>query len=89
MNLRTSIIFAVFLSGCASIPVTPGLPDIPPELSKPCGELMLLEGGSVTLSKLMTTVAHNYGLYHNCSLQHSSLVEWYQKQVEILKKIDK
>lgn len=77
------IIAAVLASGCQTLPVTQTFPTLPPELNKSCPELKLLEGKITTLSKLMETVAMNYGIYHECAAQQQSLLEWYEKQSKI------
>lgn len=82
----TVILLAILLAGCTTVPVKQEWPELPKELAEPCGTLKLLEGDKVVLSKLLETVATNYGMFHQCSLQHGNLVEWYKKQAEIYKK---
>jgi hypothetical protein len=76
-----------FLVGCSTtVPVKQTWPELPEEFPKECKELKLLEGDKVTLSKLMDTVATNYGIYHECALHYRSAVEWYNKQRAIFNK---
>lgn len=81
------ILVAFVLSGCSTtVPVKQAWPELPEEFPKECRELKLLEGDKVTLSKLMETVAANYGIYHECALHYKSAVEWYNKQRNIFNK---
>jgi hypothetical protein len=84
--MKKILLLIVFLSGCTTVPVKQTLPDLPEEFPKTCDSLKLLEGNTVTLSKLMETVAVNYGKYHECSLYYKNLVEWYSLQKEIFNK---
>lgn len=79
------IIIAIMLTGCSTtvVPIKQQMPELPAEFNGDCGELKLLEGDRVLLSKLMETVAINYGIYHGCALQYRNLVEWYTKQRNI------
>jgi hypothetical protein len=45
--------------------------------------LQTIEGETTTLSKLMETVAKNYGTRHECSAQLEAILEWYNKQKQI------
>lgn len=80
--ITLAIVFLI--AGCTTtVPVKQKFPELPPELIEPCKALILLEGDVVTLSKLMQTVALNYSIYHECTLQQRTLVEWLQKQEKI------
>lgn len=75
------LIFCVMLSACTTaIPISRKFPDLPPELNKPCPPLQLIEGDSTTLSKLMDTVAKNYGSRHECAAQLNSILLWHAEQ---------
>lgn len=84
-----SLSMLLFITGCQTIPALPKLPDLPIELSAPCPELKTLEGTTVLLSKLMDTVAANYTTYHSCASRHVEMVDWYNKQKDIINKIAK
>jgi hypothetical protein len=87
MKKIIALISILVLSGCSTtVPVKQPWPELPSEFPKECRELKLLEGDKVTLSKLMETVAANYGIYHECALHYRSTVEWYNKQRDIFNK---
>jgi hypothetical protein len=81
------ILLALLVTGCSTVvPVKEVFPELPEVLAVPCKSLVLLEGDA-TLSKLMDTVAQNYTIYHECSAQLGSLLEWYTEQKKIFNKI--
>ena len=83
-NLLLSIV--MFLTACGTAPVKQHFPDFPEELSKPCKELVLIEGKTVTLSKLMEIVTKNYELRHDCAAQVDGLIKWHAEQKKIFDK---
>ena len=77
------------LTGCQTVPDTQTMPSIPADFPSKCKELILLEGNKVALSKLMETVATNYGIYHECALHYENLHSWYTKQRDVFNKVSK
>jgi coenzyme F420-reducing hydrogenase alpha subunit len=78
------LVLAIFLSACSTVvPIKQNFPTLPEELTKTCKPLETIEGVTTTLSKLMETVARNYGTRHECALQLESLLEWYNEQKKI------
>ena len=81
------LLTSLFLAGCGSLPVHHKFPNLPDELAKTCVPLVLLEGSTTTLTKLMDTVAKNYSSRHECSAQLEAIQEWYREQKKIADKI--
>ena len=80
----------LLLSGCSTVvPVKQEFPTIPEELIKPCKPLETIPGDTTTLSKLMETVAKNYGSRHECASQVDSIREWHQQQKKIYDSVSK
>jgi hypothetical protein len=78
------LLSVIFLSACTTVvPVVQKFPELPIELSQTCKPLQTIEGETTTLSKLMETVAKNYGTRHECSAQLEAILEWYNKQKQI------
>ena len=74
------ILCAVFLAGCQTIPAKPEWPAAPnvgacPELSDAMP--------SEKLSELLSTVATNYGKYHECKARVEAWQQWYNEQKKI------
>jgi hypothetical protein len=84
------LLIVLLLSACSTVvPVKQTFPELPPEISQPCKNLLLLDGPTVTLSKLTEIVAKNYGLHHECSAQVDSLLKWHQEQKKIFNEANK
>ena len=82
--MNKSLLLLLLLAGCGTIaPVKQQFPDMPPELSAECKQLVTIQGETTTLSKLMDTVAKNYGFYHECAADKAAIKEWYQEQKKI------
>lgn len=79
----------LLLTACTTVPVKQEFPILPKELSVQCKPLLLLEGPTTTLSNLMTVVAKNYALYHECAAQNAGFNEWYTKQQQIFNEANK
>lgn len=82
---KLSILFAVLLSGCMTVPVTAKFP-AKPEASEACPELARLPDQPV-ISDVTTTVVKNYGTYYECSVKVDTWNEWYDKQKKIFESI--
>lgn len=79
----------VLLTACGTVPVKQHFPDFPADLSKPCKDLLLIESKTITLSKLMDTVAKNYELRHECAAQVDGLIRWHAEQKKIFDEANK
>lgn len=86
---KLATLMLVLLTGCTTVPVKQTFPDMPPELTESCKPLSIIEGESTTLSKLMETVAKNYGSRHECAAQVESTKKWYQEQKKIFDEANK
>lgn len=73
-------ILCLLLSGCSSIGKAPIFPDAPKSLTVPCRELVLVRDGETKLSEVLKVVTANYGIYHECSTQVNSWIEWHEQQ---------
>lgn len=83
----TTLLLAVLLTGCVSVPVSPKFPEAPTQLMEPPADLVALQANA-QLSDLLDNVTVNYGTYYQ---QRELLVgwqEWYIKQKQIFNKID-
>ena len=80
------LLAAVCLTGCITIPVTQKFPNMPPELMESCKPLAIIEGETTTLSKLMDTVAKNYGTRHDCAAKWKQLRSGIQNKRRFLTK---
>lgn len=81
-----AILFSICLmaAGCSTVPVKVELIPAPELLTQKCPELLTIDEKTVSLPKLMETVAKNYTRYHECSLRHSAMVEWYERYRTII-----
>ena len=81
------ILLALLVTGCSTVvPVKETFPELPETLAVPCKPLLLIEGDTTTLSKLMDTVAQNYSIYRECAVQLDAVLEWYAEQKKIFSK---
>lgn len=88
--MNKSLLLVLLLAGCSTVvPIKQKFPDMPAELTQPCKPLTLIEGEKTTLSKLMETVAKNYGSRHECAAQVEATKEWYQEQKKIFDEANK
>lgn len=83
------LLMVVCLSGCITISLKQKFPEIPPELLESCKSLAIIEGETTTLSKLMETVAKNYGTRHDCAAQVEATKKWYSEQKKIFDEANK
>lgn len=81
--MKYYLLLTVALAGCSTVPVKQTMPVIPEQFPDACGDLKTLPGDKVTLSKLLETVATNYGKYHECALLYENLYQWYNRQRSI------
>ena len=80
-------LFTVFLFGCSTtVPVVAKFPTMPETLMAKCAPLEKL-GEDVKLSDVAKSVALNYTLYHECSIKHDAIIEWYNTQKKIFEDI--
>ena len=72
------LLVSLLLVGCNSIPPQyPKWPDLPKVGT--CPELDLATS-SEKLSELLSTVAKNYGKYHECTARAQAWEQWYKDQ---------
>jgi hypothetical protein len=83
------LLMAVCLTGCITVPVKQKFPDAPKELMEACKPLAIIEGETTTLSKLMDTVAKNYGTRHDCAAKKDAWSTWYTEQKKIFDEANK
>lgn len=83
------VILAILVSGCKTIPVIPVIPALPVELSNPCAELTTINQSTTTLSNLLKVVTENYGKYHECAASKEAIIEWYNKNRDLINSISK
>lgn len=77
------IVSCVLLSGCLTAPVSRTFPDIPPSLTKPCEDLVLIDNRTTKLSELLDVVTINYSKYYECSLKVEAWINWHKEQKKI------
>ena len=84
-KLFTVLVVLMALTGCSTF-FKPKLfmPPVPVALQQPCPELGLLKVDAKP-SETVSTIAANYGLYHECALKTAEWIEWYATQKSILK----
>lgn len=84
--MKYLLLLSLLLVGCGTVPVKQSMPALPEQFPTSCGELQTLSGDKVVLSKLLETVATNYGKYHECALYYENLYNWYNKQRDVFNK---
>lgn len=78
----------VLLTGCLqTAPVKMSFPQVPEELKVACPDLQQIESGTTKLSKVVTVVAKNYGLYQECQVKVDAWTQWYDAQKKIFEDI--
>lgn len=77
------MISTITLTACVATPVARHFPDAPQELKTSCQKLQTVEPGTTKLSEVVSTVASNYGQYHECQLKTESWIEWYNIQKQL------
>ena len=75
------------MAGCTTVPVHVELMPAPELIAKKCPELQVVDEKTVSLSKLLEIVTKNYTKYHECSLNHSAMVEWYERYRKIINEV--
>jgi hypothetical protein len=83
MKTLSTLVLAVSLSACVSVPVERKFPNVPAELTVPCAPLVTVPPGTTQLSTVVQTVVTNYGQYQACDSRNQLWIEWYNKQKEI------
>lgn len=78
------LLLTLLFTGCTTlVPVETKFPEVPPEISKPCEDLSLVQNGTKKLSDVLNVVTTNYGKYYDCSYKVEAWQEWYTKQKKI------
>lgn len=77
---------ALFLSGCAVIPLQQDWPEIPKNLEQSCDQLVSIKKDSVDFADFLEVVVLNYNLYHKCQILNEGWMKWYKEQKEIYEK---
>ena len=84
----TSLILAVFLSGCATpVPVSQKFPEVPKALVEKCESLKKIEGDKVAITEMLKVVVSNYGMYYECAAKVDGWNDWYLEQKRIYESI--
>ena len=76
----------VLLTACGSVPVKRTFPEAPNEFKVACPDLQLVEQ-TTKLSDVVSTVAKNYGQYHECKAKVDAWTEWYDSQKKIFESV--
>lgn len=77
----------LLLTGCfGSVPVKRTFPEAPQEFKVACPDLQLVEP-TTKLSDVVSTVAKNYGQYHECKAKVDAWTEWYESQKKIFESV--
>ena len=81
------LILVLFLSGCSTtVPVTAKFPTLPEELNVMCPPLKQIPNDA-KLSDITKTILDNYQLYHICSTNNDTLLEWITTQKKIFEEV--
>ena len=79
---RLIILVTALLVGCAT-PVKMKFPEAPEELTKTCGDLILVKQDDHQFSNFLNVVVDNYGVYYECKIQADGWKRWYDDQKKI------
>ena len=80
-------LFLLFLSACATVPVTTDFPAAPDVLMEKCPELKTIAGEKVTIVDFTRTVTQNYTTYYECAARTEAWQEWYARQKQIWEEV--
>ena len=78
-----SVVLALSLSACVSVPVERKFPKAPEELTTACPDLQTIPVGTTQLSVVVEAVSANYGQYQLCQTKTDTWIEWYNEQKKI------
>ena len=81
--MKYTILLALLLSACVSVPVERKFPKVPDELQQPCPALATIDPSTTKLSTVVDTVVTNYGQYRECQVKSDAWIEWYSTQKKI------
>jgi hypothetical protein len=81
------LLVVLLLAGCTTVPVTAKFPAKPSNVEA-CPQLVTVQD-DVKLSELTSTVAKNYGTYHECTVKVDTWNEWYETQKKIFEGVSK
>lgn len=77
------LLLVLLVSGCSTtVPVTVKFPVLPEEINVMCTPLKKVPDDA-KLSDITKTISENYTIYHACSANNDSLLEWYATQKKI------
>ena len=83
-----SLLLVMLLTGCSTtVPVVMKFPEAPPSLKQPCASLKKIQGDSVSIVELHTTVVENYTNYYECSIKVDEWNAWYIQQKKIFEEV--
>jgi hypothetical protein len=83
MQNKLALFIAVILVGCSTVPVKVKFPEAPEELTKSCGDLILVKQDDHQFSNFLNVVVDNYGVYYECKIQADGWKRWYDDQRKI------
>ena len=81
--MKYTILLALLLSACVSVPVERKFPKVPDELQQSCPALATIDPSTTKLSTVVDTVVTNYGQYRECQVKSDAWIEWYSTQKKI------
>ena len=81
-----SLLIALLLTGCLTVPVKQSFPEIPEELKVSCPDLNQVEN-TEKLSVVLDVVVKNYTEYHECRVKVDAWIEWYKTQKQIYESV--
>ena len=77
----------LLLVGCSTtVPVVAKFPEMPATLLAACPQLQKLQE-ETKLSEIAKTITVNYSIYHECTVKHGAIVEWYETQKKIFESV--
>lgn len=81
------LLIPVLLTGCLkTAPIKMNFPDVPADLKVACPDLALVKEDA-KMSDVVSTVASNYGQYHECKNKIDTWIEWHKSQKQIYESV--
>ena len=87
MKLLITIIAALTLTACVSVPVERKFPKAPDELMTNCAELQTIPADTTQLSVVVEIIVANYGQYQWCQNKTKTWIDWYNDQKKIFESV--
>lgn len=84
-----TLIMALLLAGCTTVPVKQTFPAVPDILKEPCENLSVIPADTTSIVDFTKVVVSNYELYFKCQNKNNGWREWYDTQKRIFEKANK